>query len=263
MDLFVSEVRRCLLRRMTMIMAIILAAIYSIAYGVMFANSVVTGSRFRIDEGLDNYVFAWNIIFIFALLIWGGSMVGAEWSSGNMANLLLWHPNRLKLWFTKLLAITLIGTIGMIIFMIVVIGSKFIYAAALAEVGNLPAEWWSVILSSQLRTLLLAAMMATLGAALAMWGRHTSVASTVAAGYVILDPILTWIILGAVFNLTYPSLFSLFTYGEAWLQSGVSVMPVSGDAIRQVSMLTGLGVLAAVIAFIVFLATRSFIRRSV
>lgn len=261
MHLFAAEVRRCVTRRISLIFALAAVGTYSLSFVLTLVSSAYAGSQFIMEEDLHFHVIAWFALSSFAFLVWASSMIGAEWSSGNMANLLVWHPRRGQLWFGKLLAIMAVALFAMVIFLVIIVGTKFIYALALAEIGNLSGEWFAHYLFYFLRLIILGMLMVILGAAMAMWGRHTSIAPSVVGAIFILNPILVWVVLGVAFGVEYPELFSLVAHAEAWIDGSKQVSSTVGNAPVVVGMFTGLSVLLTFVGAIFAGATQSFMRR--
>lgn len=262
-NVFAAEVRRCLTRRISWIFALVALAIYVLSFALTMVSSAYTGSRFIMEEDLHFHVITWFTLSLFAFLVWASSMIGAEWSSGNMANLLVWHPRRAQLWVSKWLAISAVALIAMIIFLAIIVGTKFIYVLALAEMGNLTGEWFAGYLLYFLRLITLGLLLVAAGAAMAMWGRHTSIAPSTVGAIFILNPILVWVVLGIAFGVEYPELFSLVAHAEAWIDGSKDVSSTAGREPKTIGMFTGLGVLTAFVGVIFAGATQSFIRRDV
>jgi ABC-2 type transport system permease protein len=115
----------------------------------------------------------------------GASFVGAEWSSGGMANLLLWRPRRLQVLGTKLLA-----------FLVALTGLTVVLSAAWTGLFALIANYrgtsasmtggaWRSLLIMETRGLALVVVAGAIGFGLASLGRHTAMALGVAIGLVI------------------------------------------------------------------------------
>jgi ABC-2 type transport system permease protein len=115
----------------------------------------------------------------------GASFVGAEWSSGGMANLLLWRPQRLRVLGTKLLAF-LAGLTGLTILLsaawtgIFALVAKYRGTSATMTTGA-----WKSLGLMETRGLVLVVVAGAIGFGLASLGRHTAMALGVAIGLVI------------------------------------------------------------------------------
>lgn len=115
----------------------------------------------------------------------GASFVGAEWSSGGMANLLLWRPQRLRVLGTKLLAF-LVGLTGLTVVLSAAWTGVF---ALVAEYRGTSASMttgaWKSLALMEARGLALVVVAGAVGFGLASLGRHTAMALGVAIGLVI------------------------------------------------------------------------------
>lgn len=196
------------------------------------------------------------------------SAIGAEWSSGNMANLLVWHPNRLRVWGAKLAASLTLGAVALVAMLLLGFGLLYLVAATSGQVGELDGRWWEESLAILGRTVVMGLGMTVLGAALAMLGRHTAIAGGVIAGYLIIGDLLVRLA-GFAFNVKYPDLFSLYTWVGAWISGEMTlfanVMSANGEFEEQMILTAadaGL-LLGAIVALFAGLATWSFAKRDV
>ncbi|WP_199036894.1 ABC transporter permease subunit [Glycomyces salinus] len=205
-----------------------------------------------------------SIVVGLVTMFLAASSIGAEWNSGSMANLLLWHPNRLKVWGVKLgAAVTVTAAV---IVAVVVLEFLLLYPAAAVrgEVGTLDADWWSDTLGILVRTLVLVAGMAVFGASLAMLGRHTAIAGGLIAGYLIVGELIVWYLTTAA-NISYPDRFSLYTWVGAWITGKTELYDLSGQAAETETMIItstdSALLLGGIIAVFAALATWAFAKR--
>jgi ABC-type transport system involved in multi-copper enzyme maturation permease subunit len=115
----------------------------------------------------------------------GASFVGAEWSSGGMANLLLWRPQRLRVLGTKLLAF-LVGLTGLTVVLSAAWTGVFALVAKYrGTTASMTAGAWRSLTITEARGLALVVVAGAVGFGLASIGRHTAMALGVAIGLVI------------------------------------------------------------------------------
>lgn len=201
-------------------------------------------------------------------MLLAASAIGAEWSSGNMANLLVWHPGRLRVWGAKLAASLALAAAALVAMLLLGFGLLYLVAATSGQVGELDGRWWEESLAILGRTVVMGLGMTVLGAALAMLGRHTAIAGGVIAGYLVIGDLLVRLA-GFAFNVKYPDLFSLYTWVGAWISGEVTlfanVMSANGEFEDQMVLTaTDAGILLGVIvALIAGLATWAFAKRDV
>jgi ABC-2 type transport system permease protein len=127
---------------------------------------------------------------LFALLsvvgfVIGASFVGAEWSSGGMANLLLWRPQRLRVLGTKLLAF-LVGLTSLTVLLSAAWTGIFALVARFrGSSASMTGGAWRSLALMEARGLALVVVAGAVGFGLASLGRHTAMALGVAIGLVI------------------------------------------------------------------------------
>jgi hypothetical protein len=192
--------------------------------------SVITDDWVRAEVFLPN-VFdfrrevpgLWQILAGVLVLVGfavGASVVGAEWHSGGMTNLLLWRPRRLQVLLTKLSA-TLAGgaAIGLAL--------TAVFAAALVGATLWRGQFGAVTTGSVLSLLIdtarylgLGLAATAVGFALASLGRHTAMALGAVAGFALLDELITRIVLD-VANIARPERWVLSSYVRAWMVKGI------------------------------------------
>jgi len=115
----------------------------------------------------------------------GASFVGAEWSSGGMANLLLWRPQRLRVLGAKLLAF-LVGLTGLTVLLSAAWTGIFALVAKFrGSTASMTTGAWKSIGLMEARGLVLIVVAGAVGFGLASLGRHTAMALGVAIGLVI------------------------------------------------------------------------------
>lgn len=224
---------------------------------------------FRFDDEGAWFLVGLSIVVGLMTMFLSASSIGAEWNSGGMANLLLWHPNRFKVWGVKLGAAATVTTA--VIAGVMILGFLLLYPAAAVrgEVGTLDGAWWSDTLAILVRTLALTVGMAVFGASLAMLGRHTAIAGGVVAGYLIVGDLLVRLA-GFALEVPFPDRFSLYTWVAAWISGRIELHDWSavsdgfGDPDIMVISASEAGLLLGgiVLAFTT-VATWSFARRDI
>ncbi|MFG3340142.1 ABC transporter permease subunit [Glycomyces sp. NPDC048151] len=156
------------------------------------------------------------------MMMLASSAIGAEWSSGGLANLLLWHPNRLKVWGSKLGAAAVVCAAAVLALMLLAFGLLYVIAAARGEVGDVDAGWWDENLPMFARAAVLSVGMTVLGASLAMLGRHTAISGGIIAGYLIIGDLLVRYA-GMALRMPFEERLSLYTWVIAWIEGRIEL----------------------------------------
>ncbi|GGK29363.1 hypothetical protein GCM10010124_22680 [Pilimelia terevasa] len=214
------------------------------------------------DE-VDGYLLLYGALLALVALLVGASFIGAEWSSGALANLLVWRPQRGRVLLTKLVvavgAILALGTATAALWL------GGVYAVARFD-GTVQGTTAGLLQSAGLgavRAVGLAALVGAFAFALASIGRHTAAAFGAVIGLALVSEV-GMAFAGSVLRLRYPGAFQLSTYGQAWVTRSVTLDPVvcamgatcRADA-RDITWLHALGVfgagtvLALLVAFVV------------
>ncbi|MEU5870216.1 ABC transporter permease subunit [Glycomyces sp. NPDC047369] len=186
------------------------------AVGGWWAEDFLWTYTFTFADEAPSLLIGVVVVAGLIMMLLASSAIGAEWSSGGMSNLMVWHPNRMRLWGTKLVAALAVCAAGVIALAVLTFGLLFLAAALRGEVGTLNGVWWQDTLEPLLRTGVLALGMTALGASLAMLGRHTAIAGGVIAGYLIVGDLLVRM-LSMSLPMSYPDRLSLYTWVIAWI----------------------------------------------
>jgi ABC-2 type transport system permease protein len=177
--------------------------------------------RFDFSQELRAYLLAGAAVLAMFGFIVGASFVGAEWSSGGMANLLLWRPRRWSVLAAKLSAVlTGVGLLSMA-YLAAWGGAFWLVARYRGTTGRLTPGGWQALGLTGARVLALGLVAAGVGFALASIGRHTAVAFGVAVGYVLVLDIGLAIVAGSV-GVRNPDRWRLSTYVAGWLYARYS-----------------------------------------
>jgi ABC-type transport system involved in multi-copper enzyme maturation permease subunit len=125
------------------------------------------------------------LLIVMGMLI-GGSSIGAEWSAGTVTTLLVWEPRRMRALIVRMLAVVL-TVVVMTVFLLVLL-SLGLYAAAWlrGSTGGTGGPWLHHVLATIGRISLIAALISTIGLAVATVGRGTAAALGVLIGYLAL-----------------------------------------------------------------------------
>ncbi|MGW4461406.1 ABC transporter permease subunit [Micromonospora sp. NPDC004704] len=159
--------------------------------------------------------FLITFLALFGFLV-GASYIGADLNSGGMTNLLLWRPQRLTVLGTKLG--TLLGAVlGLsMVSSVLYLGAFWLVGQTRGYPGILDADFWNTILTTTVRGWFLTLLVAALGFAIAVLGRHTAAALGVLAGYAVI-----WEgggrIVMEIIDAPRPDVLMLSTYVGAWV----------------------------------------------
>jgi len=213
------------------------------------------GFQFRFSSDIGTMVFLFSGLLALLGFVVGASSIGAEWSTGGMAMLLVWRPRRLQVLVGKLAAL-LLGVTAM------TVGTSLAWIGALWSVARLRGDATGIdggLLSSlairDLRGLALALACATAGFAMASFGRHTAAALGAAVAYVVVDEVVLRILLTAS-GITRPQRYFLTSYVFAWLDQTTSYPDTSPCVLAgscrastwSISLAQGGAVIGAIVA---------------
>ncbi|WP_112134406.1 ABC transporter permease subunit [Glycomyces dulcitolivorans] len=236
------------------------------AVGGWWAEDFIWTYTFDFENEGPFVIVGVMIVAGLVMMLLGSSAIGAEWSSGGMSNLMVWHPNRMRLWGVKLGAALAACAAGVVVLAALAFGLLVLVASLRGEVGVLDGVWWEDTLELVLRTGVLALGMTLLGASLAMLGRHTAIAGGVIAGYLIVGELIVNMV-SMNLSMDFPERLSLYTWVGAWITGRVELYGAySGfnDMTPEVMVITwgDAGVLlGAIVLLFGALATWSFQRR--
>ncbi|HEX2143838.1 MAG TPA: ABC transporter permease subunit [Glycomyces sp.] len=201
------------------------------------------------------------------MMLLASSAIGAEWSSGGMANLLVWHPNRMRVWGAKLAAACTVCAAAVVGLLVLAFGLLYLTAVVRGSVGTLDSAWWEDNLEMLGRAVILSLGMTVLGASLAMLGRHTAIAGGIIAGYLIIGDMLVRFAAMAL-QMKFPDRLSLYTWVGAWIDGKIElhdwsdVNAMQPDVMVITASEAGL-LLGGIILGLTLLATLAFQRRDV
>jgi hypothetical protein len=115
----------------------------------------------------------------------GATWIGAEWSSRSIVALLFWAPRRLRVMGTKLAVLVLAGTLLGVLAQVGWLTMAGILDAAVGLDEPLPEGFWSTLLQTQARGVLLVVLAAVIGFGLTGLVRNTGAALGIAFGYMV------------------------------------------------------------------------------
>ncbi|WP_412542064.1 ABC transporter permease [Longispora sp. K20-0274] len=168
-----------------------------------------------------------GLLCLYAFLV-GSSFIGAEWSSGGVANLLLWRPRRAPTLLGKYVAL-LTGLTGIF----VVLGAAWAGILALSAAlrgtfdGVTPGFVTSLALTG-LRMLVLTLLVGTVAFAVASIGRRTAAALGAAIGVILVGEVGIRILLAGLFNVPRYERFVPSSYAGAWVGKEMRFMDFAG-----------------------------------
>lgn len=131
-----------------------------------------------------------------ALLFLSASLIGAEFSSGSLANWLSFVPERSKVYASKLAALVLVGAVATAVTGALAIGLSML----MTRIAGAPVSGLGKVDAMGARGVLVGVIAVVVGFALAMLSRHTIAAAGTVLGYLFLSFVLT-IVMSAVSSL--------------------------------------------------------------
>lgn len=217
---------------------------------------------FQFDQEGLMLVAGVGIVTGLLVMLLAASAIGAEWSSGGMANLLVWHPARMRVWGAKLSAAAVTCAAAVVVMLVLAFALLYMTAAARGDVGTLDSSWWEGALAKLARTLVLTIAMTVSGSSLAMLGRHTAIAGGVIAGYLVIGDLLVRLT-GIALRFEFPERFSLYTWVSAWIQGKLTLHDWSTPVERTMTITaTDAGLLlGGIVVVIGALASVAFAKR--
>ncbi|WP_432986536.1 ABC transporter permease subunit [Dactylosporangium sp. CA-233914] len=157
------------------------------------------------------------IVLALAGFVLGASFIGVEWSSGGMANLLLWVPRRGAVLGAKLLAALAGMGLVSVVYLAVWTGAFMAVAAGNGTVSQMTAPEFGSLVLTGVRVVLLALGGTALGFSIASLGRHTSTALGVGMAYLLIYELGALVLFSVVQTDDYSQKFRLAPYLSAWL----------------------------------------------
>jgi len=230
---------------------------------------------YRAAEYLLPVVLTVSVASAMLAFLIGASTGGAEWSSRSMTLQLLWEPRRLRLLFTKWLALAIVMLLTAIVNLVIGIGLAAATTSLRGTWDGLPAEFWPDIYGAAARGAVLIVFAATVAYAISMLVRNTG--GSLGVGFVYFAVAELGLRVGlAKYG---PDVYLLSANVAAWLaRNGLDVpgpenqkasngQGMEGDmysvAMVHLSNLHGLAVMTCYLAVLVLPAVWSFRRRDV
>ncbi|WP_025273952.1 ABC transporter permease subunit [Haloglycomyces albus] len=219
-------------------------------------------STFVFSDEAPYFILRLTVVGGLLMLILGSSLIGAEWRSGGMSNLLLWHPTRMKVLWSKLTASLIACTVALSALIVIVFLAYYVAAAVRGDVGTLDGEWWAAFLPKAGRAVVLSMFMALFGITITYLGRHTAIAGGVVAATLILNMLMVGFARLAL-ELKYPQMWSLNTWVNAWFDGELTLthFPESADVVTEPETMTltyGTVGIAMLVTTVVLLALSSW-----
>ncbi|MGH3648934.1 MAG: hypothetical protein ACRDTM_17370 [Micromonosporaceae bacterium] len=199
----------------------------------------------------------------------GASFIGAEWSSGGMANLLLWRTRRVRVLLAKVGAMLLTLAFAGLVVGAAWVGTIWFVASVRGVFGFLTPEFWISLGWDGVRSIGLAMITAVIGMSVASLGRRTAAALGLLIGYLVV-----WELGGRMvmygLQVLAPERFMLSTYVAAWLTKKITVTDYEGCYSMEcdpyellITWPWALAVLGALVALALAVASWSIHRRDV
>jgi ABC-2 type transport system permease protein len=191
MNLLVIEMQRALHRRFVRVLvllgllAIVVAGFvqFFTSAGVDLAvlaakdqhNPAVMTDWWRADDG-DSVLAVAAFFLALGALIGGASVTGAEWRAGTVTTVLTWEPRRVRLHAARVGAAALRAAVIAGALQVLLLASFLPSVLAHGTTAGTDKPWALELIAAIARISLIAALAATLGAALATIARNTAAA---------------------------------------------------------------------------------------
>jgi ABC-2 type transport system permease protein len=163
----------------------------------------------------DTLYFYAGIIALFGFAI-GASFVGAEWSSGGLANLLLWRPRRTVTLGAKLGALLVCQLAVSVVVLAAWIGTMCLVAATRGRFGQVTGGLAQSLALTSARSIALGLAAAAIGFAVASLGRRTAAALGAGIAYLIVVEVGGRLLFEGL-RVPRPDRFMLSNYIASWL----------------------------------------------
>jgi ABC-type transport system involved in multi-copper enzyme maturation permease subunit len=167
-------------------------------------------------DSATNMLLIFGVLFALFGFAVGASYVGAEWSSGGMANLLLWRPRRIALLGGKLGALLLSVLASGLVFVVLWVLMLCGIAEFRGSFGHITSGLVTSMALATSRSLALGLVVAAIGFAIASIGRNTASALGIIVGYIVVFEAGGFAV-ARLLNIARPERFLLSRYVAAWL----------------------------------------------
>jgi|tagenome__1003787_1003787.scaffolds.fasta_scaffold20854316_1 ABC-2 type transport system permease protein len=181
---------------------------------------------FRTDVPIFITVAA-GLLSLFGFLV-GASFVGAEWTSGGMANLLLWRPRRWAVLTAKLVTVLLGVLLTSVLALGALVGAFWFTARYRGMFGALTRGFWESLALTGARAVAFGMVAAVAGFAIASLGRHTAMALGAGLAYALVVEVGARIVLSAL-EVANPDRYALSSYAAGWLEKRYELLAPAAD----------------------------------
>ncbi|KIR65431.1 ABC transporter permease subunit [Micromonospora haikouensis] len=219
------------------------------------------------DQARPLLYFLVAFLVLFGFLV-GASYIGADLSTGGVANLLIWRPRRLAVLGAKLG--TLLGALTLlsVLASAAYLGVFWLIGQGAGLPGATGGDFWPGLGLIWLRGLVLVLLAAAAGFALATLGRRTAAALGAVTAYAVVWELGLRVVVEVV-GLPRGEDWMLSTYLDAWLtgearlSDATACRGVSGycDGNYQIGWVLGLAVLLTLVGVLTMAAFGAFRRR--
>ncbi|MGH3734965.1 MAG: ABC transporter permease subunit [Micromonosporaceae bacterium] len=162
-----------------------------------------------------------GMLALFGFLV-GASYIGAEWSSGGIANLLLWRTRRVRVLVAKLTAMLLTLLVAGIVVAAAWVAAIWFIASTRGLIGELTPGFWNSLGFDAARAIGLALLTSVVGMAVASLGRRTAAALGLLIGYLVVWELGARLVMEGL-DVLAPDRFMLSSYVAGWLAKETTI----------------------------------------
>jgi ABC-type transport system involved in multi-copper enzyme maturation permease subunit len=217
------ELDRCLHRRLTWILAFAAVAGCLLTLILTLVNVKAADPINLVDlwpprDQGDPLLLVPITIGILGALVFGSSMVGAEWKAGTIPTLLTWESRRVRVAASKIAAPAIVAAVLSLVLEALFVASLLPVIVSKGSTAGTDSKFWRALTGGTLRGFAVIAMAGAIGAVIALVARTTSAATGIAFLYL---------------NLGEGFLRGFVKSSRSWLLTDNAVVFLTGHRIEQ------------------------------